>query len=289
MLRWRLLLGTLIIAALVGLCWLDGHADAHAAMPGMWLLPVAIAATLLATKELLDLLAAADMRPIPWVVYLMNVLLVVSPWMWKSDILLRLFVPDIMSNIALPVAVVFLAEMCRYRKPGGNTANVVGGIFALIYVGMMLHAAVVLRLGWGVGALVSWIVVVKMGDTGAYTIGRLIGRHKLAPSISPGKTIEGAVAALAFSCLGSWLTFHWLVLPESIEPPPWWGWIAFGLLVGAAGMVGDLAESLLKRDVGRKDSSDWLPGFGGVLDLLDSLLLSAPVACFCWATDLIGG
>ena len=69
---------------------------------------------------------------------------------------------------------------------------------------------------------------------------------------------------------------------------PWWGWIAFGLLVGGAGMVGDLAESLLKRDVGRKDSSTWMPGFGGVLDVLDSLLLSAPVAWACWAFGLVG-
>ena len=75
----------------------------------------------------------------------------------------------------------------------------------------MLGFAVQLRLWWGVAALASWIIVVKMGDIGAYTVGRLIGRHKMAPLISPGKTMEGAVGALAFSCFGSWLTFHWLV------------------------------------------------------------------------------
>jgi phosphatidate cytidylyltransferase len=77
-------------------------------------------------------------------------------------------------------------------------------------------------------------------------------------------------------------------LEPTCKPGPWWGWIAFGLLVGGAGMVGDLAESLLKRDVGRKDSSTWMPGFGGVLDVLDSLLLSAPVAWACWAFGLVG-
>ena len=77
--------------------------------------------------------------------------------------------------------------------------------------------------------------------------------------------------------------------PSDLQPGLfWWGWIVFGLLVGAAGMVGDLAESLLKRDVGVKDSSTWMPGFGGVLDILDSLLLSAPVAWFCWATGIVG-
>ena len=129
-----------------------------------------------------------------------------------------------------------------------------------------------------------------MGDTGAYTVGRLIGRHKMAPSISPGKTVEGALGAFLFACLGSWLTFRWIVpfLPEGAGPGPWYGWLLFGVLVGGAGMLGDLAESLLKRDVGVKDSSTWMPGFGGVLDILDSLLLSAPVAWFCWAFGLVG-
>jgi len=161
----------------------------------------------------------------------------------------------------------------------------------LVYVSMMLCHAVQMRLMWGVGALAAWVIVVKMGDTGAYCVGRLIGRHKLAPALSPGKTIEGAVGSLAFSCLGAWMAFQWLVpldVPPWIEPGPWWGWIAFGLLVGAAGMVGDLAESLIKREAGAKDSSTWLPGFGGVLDILDSLLLSAPVAWFCWASGLVG-
>jgi phosphatidate cytidylyltransferase len=293
MLRWRLVLGTALIAAMAGLCWLDAQ---HPSAPGIWLLPIALVATVLATSELLDLLAAAGMHPIPWVVHLMNLLLVTSPWMWASEHLLRLFIPELMLNIGLPVLVIFVAEMCRYRKPGGNMANIAAGIFALVYVGMLLRSAVSLRLGWGIGALASWIIVVKMGDIGAYTVGRLIGRRKMAPTISPGKTIEGAAGALLFACLGSWLTFYWLstpefrwlVPPESIEPEPWWGWLAFGLLVGVAGMVGDLAESLLKRDVERKDSADWLPGFGGVLDILDSLLLSAPVACFCWATGMVG-
>ena len=70
---------------------------------------------------------------------------------------------------------------------------------------------------------------------------------------------------------------------------PWWGWILFGLLVGTVGLMGDLAESMLKRDVGRKDSSTWLPGLGGVLDVLDSILLAAPFAWACWALGLVGG
>jgi phosphatidate cytidylyltransferase len=294
MLRWRLILGTLIIAALVAVCWLDFHA----ALPGLWLLPIAAIAAVLATKELLDLAALAQLRPMPCTVYFGNVLLVVGVWLvmiaepsrwgtaplsWERTVLL---------SLSLAVILVFLGEMWRYRKPGGNAANLAIGVFAVVYVGLMLSFAVQLRVAWGIGAMAAWVIVVKMGDTGAYTVGRLIGRHKMAPLISPGKTIEGALGALAFSCLGSWLAFKFLVpltvvgaWRESGSP---WGWIVFGILVGSAGMAGDLAESLLKRDVAVKDSSTWMPGFGGVLDILDSLLLSAPVAWFCWAFGVVG-
>jgi phosphatidate cytidylyltransferase len=132
------------------------------------------------------------------------------------------------------------------------------------------------------------VIVVKMGDTGAYTVGRLIGRHKMAPRLSPGKTIEGAAGAILFACLGGWLSFRYLG-PVMVFPT--WhdshcaagGWWIYGLCLGIAGLIGDLAESLIKRDIGRKDSSTWMPGFGGILDILDSLLLAAPIAWFCWA------
>jgi phosphatidate cytidylyltransferase len=286
MLRWRLLFGTLIIAALVALCWLDNCATAT---PGVWLLPVAVLAALLATKEVLDLAALGGMHPLRWTVYVGNVLLVLSTW---SGILEPRWATPLLFTFGIVVLLVFFGEMWRYKKPGGNTANLAAGVFALVYIGVMLWFAAQLRIMWGVGALAAWVIVVKMGDTGAYTVGRLIGRHKMAPLISPGKTIEGAIGALVFACLGSWAAFQWIV-PFTIQDPHTYpgvscGWLIFGLLVGAAGMMGDLAESLLKRDVGVKDSSTWMPGFGGVLDILDSLLLSAPVAWFCWASGLVG-
>ena len=147
-------------------------------------------------------------------------------------------------------------------------ANLAAGIFALVYVGLMLWFAVQLRIVWGVGALAAWVIVVKMGDTGAYTVGRLIGRHKMAPLISPGKTIEGRDRRPGLRLprlLGGVPVDCSLAFTIRRHVAPWWGWLAFGLLVGGAGMMGDLAESLLKRDVGVKDSSTWMPGFGGVL------------------------
>ena len=294
MLRWRLFLGTLLIAALGILCWLDGMAP----IPGLWLFPVALVFVIAATNEVLYLAALAGGRPLASTVYTGNILLLVSSWVpifWAraADAL-----PSAPSGtwpllaLALGVPLVFTGEMYRFQKAGnGATMNVGIGVFTIVYVGLLVSLLAQLRIQWGIWALVSLLVVVKLGDVGAFTVGRLLGRHKIAPTLSPGKTVEGAVGALVFACAGSWVTFQWLIpwttsAPEN--PSPWWGWILFGLLVGTAGMVGDLAESLMKRDAGAKDSSHWMPGFGGVLDLLDSVLLAAPVGWLCWALGVVG-
>ena len=303
MLRWRLFVGTLIIAVLVGLCWLD-HLTAVA---GAYLFPVAILFAVLAVGDALHLAAAAGLRPVAWTVYCGTLLVLIAGWIPTVCGRLAPGMPSCknvlsaecpvatgdwpLAALALGVLLAFLGEMRRYEKPGGVTANLAAAVFAMVYVGGMLCLVIQLRLLWGIGALASLLIVVKLGDVGAYTVGRLVGRHKMAPVLSPGKTIEGAVGQLAFACLGSWIALRWIVpavAPQGWQAGPWWGWILFGLLVGAAGMLGDLAESLVKRDVGRKDSSRWMPGFGGTLDILDSILLAAPVAYLCWATGLAG-
>jgi phosphatidate cytidylyltransferase len=305
MLRWRFLLGAALIAVLVVLCWLDIAAP----VPGLYLMPVALLAAVLGTQEFLALAAAAQLRPFKETVYGGNIFIVLALWLGANGLQAG---PNVLSAkrdywlpeewiwglifftlipLLLAALVVLLGELRRYEKPGGNLANLAAGLFALVYVGLMLGFAVQLRVLWGVGALAAWIIVVKMCDTGAYFVGRMIGRHKLAPRLSPGKTIEGAIGGLAWACLGAWLAVRFLlpaIATEHFTPGPWWGWLGFGLVVGLAGMVGDLAESLMKRDVGVKDSSTWMPGFGGVLDILDSLLLSAPAAWFCAATGWLG-
>lgn len=311
MLRWRLLLGTLMVAVLVGLCWLDHRA----AVPGAWLFPVAVALAVLAGEEMLALAAAGGLKPNRTVVHTGNLLLIGSTWVPLLCCQLRgqmpagtpLFTWDgpvpLVSwpilALAAATLLAFLAEMHRYERPGKATGNLAAAVLAIVYVGLMLSFVVRLRLAWGVAALVSLLVVVKLGDIGAYTAGRLLGRHRLTRILSPGKTVEGAVGAFALATFGAWLTFTWLVpwlmrtapvayLPEAFQTPgPWRGWWIFGPMVGMAGLVGDLAESLLKRDAGVKDSSRWMPGFGGVLDLLDSILLAAPVAYVCWACELV--
>jgi phosphatidate cytidylyltransferase len=300
MLRWRLLVGIPIVAALVGLCWLDQAS----AIPGTFLFPVLIVVTLLGSQEILGLLRASGLGPVGWVVYGGNLLIAAAPWqvVWathgRTADATAASIPSA-ADVALPamlatalgVLVLVVAEMRRYRKPGGVTANLAAGVLAMVYVGLLLSFVVEIRLTWGVGAMAALLIVVKTGDIGAYTVGRLFGRHKMSPYISPGKTLEGAAGALATSCLASWATFRWLVplaTHAAVPRGPWWGWLLFGLLVGLAGLLGDLAESLLKRDCGQKDSSTWMPGFGGILDMLDSILLAAPVAWALWAFGLAG-
>jgi phosphatidate cytidylyltransferase len=189
---------------------------------------------------------------------------------------------------AVFVMLAFLAEMWRYEKPGSAIINVALTVFSLAYVGLLMSTIVGLRFlvpgAAGVVPVILLVAIVKMGDTGAYTVGRLIGKHKLAPILSPGKTWEGAVGALAFAILAAFLVLHYLypALNPAAVVPAAWKTVLLGLVVGISGMVGDLAESLFKRDMGRKDSSDWMPGFGGVLDIVDSMLIAAPVAYLGW-------
>ena len=102
----------------------------------------------------------------------------------------------------------------------------------------------------------------------------------MAPLLSPGKTWEGAAAAIVIAMAVAWLVLERITWPTTARP--WGGGLAYGILVGGAGMLGDLAESLVKRDLGAKDSGTALGGLGGVLDLVDALLLAAPVAWLLW-------
>jgi phosphatidate cytidylyltransferase len=291
-LAWRLTLGTLLIAALVALCVLD----AQLSSPGYVLFPVALLVAILAAEELVGLFTARGLNPATWSVRLGTLLIVASNavvvyWPLTG----KPYPPDCpveklawpLLALAASVILAFVAEMRRYEQPGRTIDNLAIAVFAHVYAGVLMTFLVQLRLlDQGLGGLlplVSLVAVVKCGDIGAYTIGRIFGRTKLAPVLSPGKTIEGLLGGLALACVASYLVF-WAMGPSR---PAGWGWLAYGLLVGIAGVVGDLAESLLKRDAGRKDSSTWMPGFGGILDVVDSPLLAAPVAYVCWTIGLV--
>jgi phosphatidate cytidylyltransferase len=123
-----------------------------------------------------------------------------------------------------------------------------------------------------VRVLVTLLAVV-LSDTGGYVSGVFLGRHPMAPSVSPKKSWEGFVGSLVWTALGSAVALHYL-----LNGADWWRGAVFGLAVAGASVLGDLAESLIKRDLGVKDMSDLLPGHGGVMDRLDSILLAAPTA-----------
>jgi phosphatidate cytidylyltransferase len=122
------------------------------------------------------------------------------------------------------------------------------------------------------------IAVTWATDTGAYAFGRMLGKHKLIPSVSPAKTVEGAVGGLIVAILGAWIYAHFLLRPFAQLGLSPMGLVIFAVACGVVGQLGDLAESLLKRDAGVKDSSKLLPGHGGILDRFDSLLFVLPVA-----------
>lgn len=130
--------------------------------------------------------------------------------------------------------------------------------------------------------LVGIIAVAKITDAAAYFTGRFLGKHKLCPSISPGKTIEGAVGGLASGIVASIIYFQfcvptWTPASEGSHTIAWWGPLVFGVLISLVAMIGDLIESVVKRTVGVKDSGQLLPGMGGIWDVTDSLLPTAAI------------
>jgi len=153
-----------------------------------------------------------------------------------------------------------------------------------IYVGGLISFGVPLREEFGAtgveGTLFFFLPVALtwLADTAAYFGGRALGKRKLSPVISPNKTVEGAVAALLAGPAGA-LVYGFLALPTLGERLGVPGLLALGLVVSVAATIGDLAESALKRECGVKDSSGLLPGHGGLLDRMDSLLWSIPAAC----------
>jgi phosphatidate cytidylyltransferase len=149
-------------------------------------------------------------------------------------------------------------------------------LLAVMYVGWLLgHTLLLYRLPDGADLVLLLVGVTWIGESVAYLVGSAVGRHKLAPVISPNKTVEGGVAQLVASVAGS------LVLGAWLADWPAGRSAAAGALLGVVGQVGDLAESAMKRSVGVKDAGNLIPGHGGVLDRVDGLLFNAPALYYC--------
>ena len=176
------------------------------------------------------------------------------------------------------------------RREQEPLANLGVTFFGVVYIGWLMSYLVQIRsisgtlavaAPWGAFpplARGAWLVlylllVTWLNDTGAYLIGARFGKTRLAPTLSPKKTVEGAVGGLIFAVVTAALCGLWLKIPLGHA-------LILGLLLGMLGQVGDLCESALKRDLGIKDFGGILPGHGGILDRFDSILFTAPVAYY---------
>ncbi|MER5180112.1 phosphatidate cytidylyltransferase [Streptomyces sp. NPDC002896] len=159
------------------------------------------------------------------------------------------------------------------EPPDGYLRDVTAGAFAAFYVPFLAtFVSLMLTADDGPWRVLTFLLLTVVSDTGAYAIGWRFGRHKLAPRISPGKTREGLVGAVTFAMAAGALCMEFL-----IDGGTWWQGLLLGLAVAASATLGDLGESMIKRDLGIKDMGTLLPGHGGIMDRLDSLLPTAPV------------
>jgi phosphatidate cytidylyltransferase len=169
---------------------------------------------------------------------------------------------------------VLVVMQFRRRQHAGATVAISTTLFGVLYIAWCLSFVIRIRfLHNGIALLTGLLLITKLGDIGAFLIGSRFGRMPLIPSVSPKKTVEGAIGGLMFSMLGAMVMGPFIGVAR-------WQLACIGLLLGALAQTGDLSESLIKRDCQVKDSGSVIPGMGGVLDLVDSLIFAAPVYYF---------
>jgi phosphatidate cytidylyltransferase len=285
----RVFFGALLIAVFTGLFLLDGYLGARVAqntlpvwLGGVIFALLAVLMTAAGAWELSRLIRARGVN-LPLLPILIAVSLTATHPYWSP----WLKVDQTISLTLVMLAGLLLAGLVQAQKNGstGALANLAGACFAIIYLGLGGWFILKIRFLradstgiWGqIGHVLMFLACVKSCDIGAYFTGRFLGRHKWAPSISPGKTWEGffggiiwaTIAASLFAAFAGIINVTFAIL--------------FGVLVAVAGQLGDLLESMLKRDAGSKDSARLIPEFGGVLDMLDSVFVAAPVAYIIFA------
>lgn len=306
MLKYRLVFGPIMIAALLGMFYLDDRLDqvnitdtvwqqvflGRAYLPaGLLLLGSILASIMLASRELCRIFHAEQVAASPFMVALSGglgcVLLYLIPYSLDSQQTVAIYASFMVG--------IFILSLVRHSYGGqaeGAIAVAAVTMFALIYLGALPGFYLAIRRWHSAWVIAAVILITKSCDIGAYFTGRAIGRTKLIPWLSPGKTWEGLLGGVAFSILLAialaalanvydWFG-HWQPGPAGrvfiqYDFPLWYAAVC-GLVFGLVGVVGDLTASLFKRDAGIKDSGRSIPGFGGVLDVVDSPILVAPFA-----------
>ena len=263
-------------------------ADRHLAPWFPFLLGCLVFVGVFATRELVRLFLTA-FRPPEALTVLAVVLIIAANW---YTLVQRYHLPGLPAATSWHqpvlvvfvgvVAVAFLREMYLFREPGSALPRLALTVFAVAYLG--LFGSFFAQLRWVDTdpyrtslILALTVFVPKCGDIGAFFTGTFLGRRKMTPVLSPKKTWEGFAGGLVASVLAAvGLSFAGDVFRHGVAEAA-----AFGVVVGVAGVLGDLAESLIKRDGQTKDASASIPGFGGLLDVIDSVLFAAPVA-YLW-------
>jgi phosphatidate cytidylyltransferase len=322
MLRDRLRTSAILIAVVLGLVYLDRIGTAPG-IEGFWLLPLLGMCALGTAWDFSSLLISSGRNLSRSTAVITSVIIAGSsalPMMWP---LLGSVYPAncpvgrlgwiVIAAIAC-VFVFLIREMAAYgketlddnvitpddlRSSSACIDRIARGITVSVYVGIPMAMLVALRtLGsqhWGLAALITTIAVTKSADAGAYFTGKSLGKTKLIPRLSPGKTREGAVGGIVASTVVAALCLSYL-MPEAGTPAgtpslpmltnPIVGALILGPLLAVCGMIGDLAESLIKRETGAKDSGKTLPGLGGVWDVTDSLIATSMPAYICFAAGV---
>jgi phosphatidate cytidylyltransferase len=190
--------------------------------------------------------------------------------------------PARVNDFEISFIILFVLGLCILQFfSKSNTVGILAistTLFGLMYVPWLLNFIQKINFFPKVEGhyyLLYFILITKFSDTGAYTVGSLIGKHKMIPRISPGKTWEGFAGAIVVSTLASLIFTHFL--GHKMHGMNWKHAIILGVILSVSAVIGDLIESLFKREAGVKDSGHFFPGIGGILDLLDSLLFNAPL------------
>jgi phosphatidate cytidylyltransferase len=211
-----------------------------------------------------------------------GLLLIASTFFYLSGLLGVHEAPAKANDFETSLLIIFVLGLCvRQFVSTHNTAGILAistTLFGLMYVPWLLNFIQKINFfpkANGTYYVLYFILVTKFSDTGAYAVGSLIGKHKMIPRISPGKTWEGFAGAVVVSTLASLLFAHFA--GDRLTGMNWKHAVILGALLSTAAVIGDLIESLFKREAGVKDSGGYFPGIGGILDLLDSLLFNAPL------------
>jgi phosphatidate cytidylyltransferase len=239
----------------------------------------------LATAGLAEFYGLVERRNLvcfKWCGLLGGVLLMVGTFLHVTGHLGIYDSPSRANDFETGFLILFVLGLCvRQFVSRSNTAGILAistTLFGLMYVPWLLNFIQKINFFPGVDGrfyVLYFIIVTKFSDTGAYAVGSLIGRHKMIPRISPGKTWEGFGGAIFLSAVTSLVFMHFF--GDKMAGMNRRHAMVLGVLLGSTAVVGDLIESLFKREAGVKDSGRLFPGIGGILDLLDSLLFNAPI------------